>query len=302
MKKGKGINTVSDRTNVILNIIFILFSLACVIPFILVVSVSFTHMDALGRNGYKFIPEIWSLDAYRYIFKDLEVIVRAYGVTIFSVIVGTLLDVSLLSLYAYPLSRKDVPYKKFFVVYILITMLFSGGLAPTYMVYVTVLGLKNSIWALILPHLGGGFSIFIMRSYFKENIPFEVIESAKIDGAGELRIFLKLVLPLSVPVMAVMALFTTFGIWNDWMNSLYYISDPKLFSLQFVMQKALNTLNFIRQNYQLDPQLAMTLEAELPDETIRMAMVLVGIGPILLAYPFFQRFFIKGLTVGSIKG
>lgn len=302
MAKKYNLNSVSNTANVILNIFFIFFSLTCVLPFLLVVAISFSEYKSILAEGYRFIPSSVSLDAYRYLFKDYEVIVRAYGITIFAAFAGTFLDIIFLASYAYPLTRKELPFRGFFSWYILVTMLFSGGLASTYLVYVNIYHLRDTIWALILPHLGGGFVIFIMRTYFKNNVPYEIIESAKMDGAGEFRIFGQLVLPLSIPVLAAMSLGSVFGIWNDWQHSLYYINNPKLYSLQFVMQKALLSLQFIRQNFQNDPSIAASLEAQLPDETIRMAMVIVGIGPIIFAYPFFQKYFVKGLTVGSVKG
>lgn len=301
MKSKLQINSISSTVNVIFNMFFSLACLVCVIPFILLVSVSFTEEKCLFLHGYKFIPGAVTLKAYEFLFKDFDFVLRAYGVTIIVVIIGATLNVLINSLYAYPLSRKDFPFKKLFSNYILITLLFSGGLAPTYYVYVRMLGIKNTIFAMILPGLTGGFNIFIMRTFYQQNIPFEVIESAKIDGASESRTFFSLVLPLSKPIIATIALFSTVYYWNDFFHCMMYIDQQKLYNLQYSMQRALMTIQYLRNNIEAMNQGAF-FEQDIPSETVRMAMVVVGIGPIIFAYPFFQRYFIKGLTIGSVKG
>lgn len=302
MKKKKfEINTVSNGSNILVNLLFILISSICIIPFLLLIAVSFTEEKSLFANGYKFIPQMFSLKSYEFLFKDFDFVMNAYMVTIIVVVIGTVLNVLINSLYAYPLSRKDFPFKKLFSYYILITLLFSGGLAPTYYVYVRMLGLKNTLFAMILPGLAGGFNIFIMRTFYQQNIPFEIIESAKIDGASEIRIFSKIILPLSKPIVATIALFSTVYYWNDYFHCLMYIDKEKLYNLQFSMQRALMTIQYLRNNIEAMNQGAI-LELDIPAETVRMAMVVVGIGPIIFVYPFFQKYFIKGLTVGSVKG
>ncbi len=301
MKKYE-VNAVSKTAEIIINGGFILFSLACVLPLLLVVSVSFTSESAIMDFGYSFIPKEFSLDAYDFLFSDSEVIFRAYGVTIFVTIVGSLISIISMTLYAYPLSREDFPFKSFFNVYLLITLLFSGGLVASYMVNVTILGLKNTVWALIVPSLGGGFSIFVIRTYFKKNIPSELIEAAVIDGAGEFRTFVQIILPVVQPIIASMLLFSIFGYWNNWTNSLYYISTPKLYTLQHLMQQAMLNLNFIRQSFSDNLSAMENFMKLLPEQSVRMAMVVVGVGPIVAAYPFFQKYFIQGLTEGSVKG
>ncbi len=301
MKRKFQINAISSTPNIIFNMIFSIFSIACIIPFILLVSVSITEENSLFANGYKFIPQAVTLKAYEFLFKDFDFVLRAYGVTILVVIIGVTLNVLINSLYAYPLSRKDFPFKKLFSNYILITLLFSGGLAPTYYVYVRMLGIKNTLIAMILPGLAGGFHIFIMRTFYQQNIPFEIIESAKIDGATESLIFFKLVLPLSKPIIATVALFSTVYYWNDFFHCMMYIDTEKLYNLQYSMQRALMTIQYLRNNIEAMNQGAF-FEQDIPSETVRMAMVVVGIGPIIFAYPFFQKYFIKGLTVGSVKG
>ena len=295
-------NSVPPAAYIIINILFIFFVLVCIIPFALVVSVSLTDNKALIEHGYRFIPETFSVDAYKFLFSNSRIVINAYKVTIFTTIIGTLANVILMAMFAYPLSRYDFPFKKTFSTFVLITMLFNAGLTPTYMVNVNILHLRNTIWALILPALGGGFNIFVMRTYFRLNIPKEIIESTKIDGASEIRIFVQMVIPLALPVMAAIGLFNSITFWNNWALSLYYISDTKLFSLQYVMQQALLNMQFMQQTMQADSNTGQEMLKNLPEESVRMAMVIVGIGPILLAYPFFQKYFVKGLTVGAVKG
>lgn len=301
MKSKLQINSISGVSNAIISAVFSVACLACIIPFILLVSVSFTEEKSLFTYGYKFIPKAVTLKAYEFLFKDFDFVLRAYGVTIIVVIIGVTLNVLINSLYAYPLSRKDFPFRKIFSNYILITLLFSGGLAPTYYVYVRMLGIKNTLLAMILPGLAGGFNIFIMRTFYQQNIPFEIIESAKIDGATESRTFFSLVLPLSKPIIATIALFSTVYYWNDFFHCMMYIDQEQLYNLQYSMQRALMTIQYLRNNIEAMNQGAF-FEQEIPSETVRMAMVVIGIGPIIFVYPFFQKYFIKGLTIGSVKG
>lgn len=301
MKSKFKINSISNATNVFLNAFYILVAAACIIPFFLLVSSSITEEKTLFYYGYKFIPKVISFKAYEYLFKDFDFVLRAYGVSVFVVVVGASLNVLINSLYAYPLSRKDFPFKKLFSYYILITILFSGGLAPTYFIYTRVLGVKDTLLAMIIPGLYGGFNIFIMRTFYQLNIPFEIIESAKIDGASESRIFFRLILPLSKPILATIGLFSTVWYWNDFFHCMLYIDNMKLYNIQFAMQRALMTFQYLRNNVSLMDASAVQ-NIEVPSESIRMAMVVVGIGPIVFAYPFFQKYFIKGLTIGSVKG
>ncbi|MBE9914996.1 carbohydrate ABC transporter permease [Paenibacillus donghaensis] len=305
MRKQRSNNffTVSAPADLLLNVYFVILSLVCVLPVVLILMVSFTSEQSLYNYGYRFFPKDWSLDAYRYLFADFHIVLRAYGVTIFVAVTGSVLAVLTQALYAYPLSRRDFPLRPFFSVIILITMLFSGGLAPFYYIYVKVLNIQDTLLALILPGLTGGFSIFMIRTFFRQTIPFEIIESAKMDGAKEFRIFLRIVLPLSLPVLATMLLFSVIGYWNDFFNCLLFINNEKLYNLQFMMQKALINLQFLQTNFQhLEAQSGKSSFADIPSETIRMAMAVVGMGPIVLTYPFFQKYFVKGLTVGAVKG
>lgn len=294
-------NEISRGANLTLNLIFILLTIACVMPVVLVFMISITDYDAIVRNGYQFIPEKISFEAYAYLFKDYAVVLRAYGVSIFVTVMGTAVSVLLTALYAYPLSRSDFRYRGIFAFLIFFTMLFGGGLVPWYIVYTQMLDVKNTLLALILPMLLSPFNVLIMKTYFQMSVPPALIEAAKIDGAGEMRTFFRIVFPLSLPVFATIGLFNTLHYWNDWFNSMIFITDTKLYSLQYLMYKMISQADYLARNSSLIQGSATEL-AKLPGETIRMAMALVGIGPIVLAYPFFQRFFIRGLTVGSIKG
>ena len=299
--KKKSFNSLSAPSNIALHTVFILFSLACILPILLILSVSLTDEAALTEYGYHFIPKVFTLSAYEHLFRDSRMLLQAYGMTILVTALGSFINVTIMTLYAYPLSREDFPFKKAFNFYLLLPMLLTGGLVASYMINVTVLNIKNTLWALLLPSLGGGFNIFVMRTYFKENIPSELIDATRIDGAGEFRTFFQIVLPIIIPIIATMLLFNVFAFWNNWQNSLLYVNTPRLYTLQYIMQQALLNLNFMKTNMTNDPNMGEAIK-HLPVQSVRMAMVIVGVGPIVLAYPFFQRYFIQGLTQGSVKG
>jgi putative aldouronate transport system permease protein len=294
-------NTISPFAAVVLNASFILLSLACVMPVILVVVVSFTHIDSLVNEGYRFFPTKFSLVAYESLFKDYGTIVRAYSISIGITVVGTILSVILMAMYAYPISRQDYPFRTFFTFFLFFTMLFSGGVVSKYIVFTQVLDLLDTYMALLLPLLIIPFNVIIMRTFFQATIHPALIESARIDGAGEFRIFFRIVLPLSLPVMATMALLGTILFWNDWFNSLLFIRTEEKYPLQYLMLRVLNDVQYLRNNVQLAAQ-NPELMSNLPDESLQMALAVVCMGPILLVYPFFQKYFVKGLTVGAVKG
>lgn len=294
-------NRISPVSEFILNVIFVLLSLACILPVILVIVVSFTHSDSLLNHGYSFLPTEWSMIAYKTLFKDFSTIAAAYRVSIGVTVVGTMLSVLLMALYAYPISRQDYPYRSFFTFFLFFTMLFNGGLVSRYMIYTQTLNLKDSYIALILPLLIVPFNVIIMRTFFQTTIHPALIESARIDGASELRIFIRIVLPLSLPVLATMGLFATIIYWNDWFNSLLFINKEPMYPVQYLMMRTLKDVQYIRENMTLaamNPELLKNL----PNESLQMAMAFIGMGPILLVYPFFQKYFVKGLTVGAVKG
>ncbi|WP_141505375.1 carbohydrate ABC transporter permease [Paenibacillus luteus] len=294
-------NKITPLTNVLLNAGFILLSLACVLPVILVIIVSITHNDSLLNRGYSFIPEKLSWIAYESLFKDYSTIVGAYSVSIGITLVGTILSVIFMALYAYPISRQDYPFRGIFTFVLFFTMLFNGGIVSKYIVFTQTIDLLDSYAALILPLLIIPFNVIIMRTFFQSTIHPALIESARIDGGGELLIFIRIVLPLSLPVMATMALLSTIVFWNDWFNALMFIRTEEKYPLQYLMMRVLNDVQFMRANVQLAAQNPQMM-SDLPNESLQMAMAVVGMGPILLIYPFFQKYFVKGLTVGAVKG
>ncbi|MCM3256475.1 MULTISPECIES: carbohydrate ABC transporter permease [Bacillales] len=296
----KDFHQLSSGWNVVFNLIAGIFSFLCVFPFLFVMIISFTDEGSLARNGYQIWPEKWSLEAYKYVFQTGDTLLRSYGVTIFVTVVGTLLSLFIISLYAYAISRKGFRYRNFFSFFAFFTMLFNGGLVPTYIVATQLLGLKDSIWALILPLALNAFYIMILRTFYSTSVPDAIIESGKIDGASEFKIFYKLVLPLSLPGLATIGLFSTLGYWNDWFNALLYIDDPNLVPLQSMLMRIETSMQFILQNSQ-NSSLSMAALQSMPQDTSRMAMVVLATGPIILAYPFFQRYFIQGLTIGAVK-
>lgn len=294
-------NTVGVVPKLLIHLFFGAFSLACIIPLVLVLIVSLSSEASILEHGYLFWPEQWSLGSYRYLFKDSSTILHAYGVSIGITLAGALLSVLVMALFAYPLSRRDLPYRVTFSFLLVFVMLFNGGTPSRYLVYTQVLGLRDSYLALLLPLLMMPFYVIVLRTFFQTTIHPAILESAKIDGAGEFRIIARIILPLSLPVLATVGLFSTISYWNDWFNALLYINDPNKLPLQYLMIKVMNDAQFIKERMNEVSQAAL-LQKNLPGETLRMAMVTVGIGPIVLAYPFFQRYFIQGLTVGSVKG
>ncbi|MCV4229856.1 carbohydrate ABC transporter permease [Virgibacillus sp. LDC1] len=296
----KDFHQLSSGWNVVFNLIAGIFAFLCVFPFLFVMIISFTDEGSLARNGYQIWPEKWSLEAYKYVFQTGDTLLRSYGVTIFVTVVGTLISLFIISLYAYAVSRKGFRYRNFFSFFAFFTMLFNGGLVPTYIVATQLLGLKDSIWALILPLAVNAFYIMILRTFYSTSVPDAIIESGKIDGASEFKIFYKLVLPLSLPGLATIGLFSTLGYWNDWFNALLYIDDPNLVPLQSMLMRIETSMQFILQNSQ-NSSLSMAALQSMPQDTSRMAMVVLATGPIILAYPFFQRYFIQGLTIGAVK-
>ncbi|MBM7563657.1 carbohydrate ABC transporter permease [Paenibacillus sacheonensis] len=293
-------NGLSGAANTALVVVFALLSLACLYPLLLVVAVSFTDEQSIVAHGYNIVPRQFSLYAYRYLFDDASQIFRAYGVSIAVTLVGTLGSLLLTSLLAFPLSRRDMPYRNTLAFAVFFTMLFSGGLVPWYLVY-NAAGLNDTLWALVIPHLVAPFNVIIMRTFFANTIPVPLIESAKIDGAGELRIFARIILPLSMPVMATIGLFQTLAYWNDWFTSSVFVSDNKLVSLQYLMYKTIYNIQYLNSGL-VDASVAGNASTAIPTETVRMAMAIVGIGPIVFVYPLLQKYFVKGLTVGAVKG
>ncbi len=298
-----GKNQMSSLANAVIHVLFVVYSIICIVPMFLIVSVSFSDESSVVNNGYRFIPEKFNLAAYEFLYKDIGQIAYSYGVSIAVTVIGTALSVIIIALYAYPISRPNFPHAKFFTFFAFFTMLFSGGLVPWYLVYVQMLDLKNTLASLILPLLMSAFWVLVTRTFFKETVPAAVLESAKIDGAGELRIFFGIVIPLSMPVIATVALFQTLTYWNDWFLSLVFITDNHNISVQYLLYKMLANIQFLSSNPTAAAEIAKAGGMfNFPSETVRMALVIVGVGPIIFAYPFFQKYFIRGLTVGAVKG
>lgn len=294
------VTKISKGSDIALNIFMILLALACLYPLFLVFGISITDEKTVTLEGYKMIPSVVSFKAYEYVFTDAVDILRAYGVTIFVTVVGSLLSLTVISLYAYPLSRKDFRYRTQFTLVVFFTMLFNAGLVPWYMVYTNVLHIKDTVFAMILPGLMTPLYVLIMRTFYSTTIPESIIEAAKVDGASEFRIFTRIVLPLSKPSLATIGLFNVLYYWNDWYAPLLFISDEKLYNLQYLLYRINQSITYLTSQSNSLGNVSEIL-ANIPSQTARMAMAIVVIGPIILAYPFFQKYFVEGLTVGSIK-
>ncbi len=284
------------------HIVMAILSLCCIFPFLLLIMSSITDEQELIRNGYTLFPKALSLNAYQYMFKSSNKIISAYGITILSTVVGTVCGLSMTILMAYPLSRRDLPGRNGLAFYVFFTMLFSGGLVPTYIMYTRYIKVSNTIWALIIPSLVvNAFYVIMMRTYFSTNIPEAVIEAARIDGAGEFRILLTIVLPMSIPMVATMTLLIGLSYWNDWKNGLYYLQQNKsLYSIQVLLNDMLRDVQALKSG--MDAAAAAEITANMPSTGIKMAIAVVGVLPVLVVYPFFQKYFVKGITIGAVKG
>ena len=271
-----------------------------VLPFLLLVSISFSEESDIVYNGYKLWPENFSVPSYRYLLGNSTAVFDAYKVTIFYSLVGMALSVLLTAMMAYPLTRRNLKGRKFMSFYIYFTMLFGGGMVPSYILITQYLHLDNTLLVYIIPGLMSPWNVFMARSFFSD-LPEEMIESAKIDGATEYRIFFNFVIPLSKPVLATIALNVFLLKWNEWMTCMLYITNSKLYSLQYLLQSIMENIRVL-QEAQASGTGLMLSESEIPAETVRMAMAVIAAGPAVLVFPFFQKYFVKGMTVGSVKG
>lgn len=285
----------------LIHLFFIVTCLTFIIPMIYVLSISFSSEKAISDFGYSLIPKVWSLDAYKHIFRNPDQVIYSYQTTILFSLVGSFASLLVMALVAYPLSRQNFKLRQPITFFIFFTMLFGGGLIPTYILNTQYLHLGNTIWIYILPGLASAWYIIIIRTFFSQ-LPQSLVESAKVDGAKELRIFFQIVLPLSKPVLATVLLMTLLAKWNDWYTSLIYIRDSKLYSLQYMLQKMLREAEFVKGLSNSQMGLNIQLETEVPTESVRFAMVIVAAGPMLVVFPFFQKYFTRGLTVGAVKG
>ncbi|WP_152397928.1 carbohydrate ABC transporter permease [Paenibacillus cellulositrophicus] len=285
---------------VVIHFIFWLIVAFCLVPFLLLITASFTDEDAIIREGYSFFPSEWSLDSYVFIFQKSGEILNSYGISIVVTLLGTIASLVLMTLLAYPLSKKDLPLRNFFSFIVFFTMLFNGGLVPTYLIYSNVFHITNTLLALIVPGLlVSAFYVILLRTFFTVSVPEAVLESANMDGAGEFRIFVQMALPLSLPVLATVGLFQVINYWNDWFNGLIYISDSRLYSIQVLLNTILLNVQYLLDNVDYSSRVD---GSSIPTQGVRLAIAVIGALPIVLTYPFFQRFFVKGLTVGAVKG
>jgi putative aldouronate transport system permease protein len=270
---------------------------------ILILTSSLTDNNEIIANGYTYFPKKWSLYAYEYIFKTGNSVVHAYGISVVLTIVGTALALTITTLLAYAISKKGMPGRGVITFLVVFSMLFNGGLVPTYIIYTNVLGIKNSFLSLLIPGLlMNGFNVMLMKSYFVSSIPEEILDAAYIDGAGEVRTFLSVVTPLSKPILATVALFAGIGYWNDWMNGYIYITKrTDLYSVQNLLNRMMQNIQFLSQSSSNIQNANVGLSA-IPMASVRMAMAMVGLLPILVVYPFVQKYFVKGITLGGVKG
>ncbi|MBO5197951.1 MAG: carbohydrate ABC transporter permease [Lachnospiraceae bacterium] len=288
-----------EKTSLPVHIFFLLFGLICLIPFITVVSASFSSELDLARYGFRVLPKKWDLTAYKYLFENPKMVLNAYGVTIFITVVGTVFGVLFMAMVAFCLARSSMKLKSVLTFYIYFPTLFSGGLTASYIINTQYLNLTNSLAALVAPGLINIFNVFMIRTFLKQQ-PASLFEAAKIDGASEYAIFFRIALPLAKPVLATVAFLTALDKWNEWYNSMLYIRDNDKITLQHMLQRMMNNINVLMENMDNIP-MGVNL-ADIPGENLRMAMLIVSIGPMMCFFPFFQKYFTKGMTVGAIKG
>lgn len=283
----------------VLHIAFILLCACYLVPFLLIISVSFTDEAAIIQEGYQMIPAKFSTAAYEMIFKNPTQVLNSYRTTITFTVLATVLAVLVMGIMAYPMARSSFKYGRFISFYVLFTMLFSGGMVPMYLLITRYLHLKNTIWVYVLPGLVSAYNLIIIRTNYK-SLPEELIEAAKLDGASEIFICFRIVMPLCKPVLASIAFLFFVGKWNDWMTAMLYIDDPAMYSLQYLLQKILNNMKFMKN---LAQQGAVNMsQMEIPSESFRYAMAIVSAGPVLVVFPLFQKYFAKGMLLGGVKG
>jgi len=293
-------NRVTPASNALYSALFIFIAAICVLPVLFVIIISFTEEKSIGVYGYSFFPKALSVSSYKYVWNMRGLVGRSFLNSIGITVVGTCLGVVLTATMGYTLSRRNYKFRNFYTWFIFIPMLFRGGTLASYVVNTQIMHLKDTYWALILPICCSTFNIIIMRTFFTTTVPDEMIESGKIDGASQLRIFAQLVLPICLPAIATIALFLTFAYWNEWFNASIYLSTSRsdLFPLQFVLVSIEQKIQFLINNGNV-----MGADAQdLPSETMRMAIVVIAVVPIMFSYPFFQKYYISGLTVGAVKG
>ena len=285
---------------IVSTLVLMIVTVLCIVPFVVVISSSLTSESELVRNGYSLLIKNFSLAAYEYVLEDSARFIRAYGLTIITTVLGTAGAMMISTLLAYGMSIKNLPFVQGISFFVLFTLLFNGGTVPTYFMWTQIFHVKNTLVGLIVPRLlVSAFYIAIMRNYFRTSIPGELKESARIDGAGELRIFVKIVAPLSIPMIATIGLLIGVSYWNEWLNGLYYVSDTKWYTIQNLLNRMLKDTQFLMSNTSGMDATALT---EVPGRAMKMAVAVIGALPIMIAFPFFQKYYVKGLSVGAVKG
>lgn len=295
------LNQIKPVTNGVFNALFAVLSFICLFPVFYVVMISVSSEESIRLNGYALIPETFSSSAYMFLWNERATIAHALFISIVVTVIGTVLGVLLTTTMGYVLSRRQYRLRNFFNWVVFIPMIFNGGMVANYVVVANMLHLDDTIWCLILPLAMSSFNVIISKTFFRTTIPDSIIESAKIDGASQLTIFSRIVVPISKPVFATIGLFLTFGYWNDWFQSSLYITKNNLVSLQALLNNMMKNLDYIANN----PSAGLSLQQyrnSMPSESVRMAIAVVIVIPIACAYPFFQKYFISGLTVGAVKG
>lgn len=284
---------------VFFNVLLIFLVLACLIPFWLLIVSSFTSESYLVQHGYSMMPKEFSLSAYEFLFNAKDSIVQAYKMSILIAAIGVTVSVVMTILFAYPLSRPEMPGRNFFSLFLFFTMLFNGGLVPTYLVYTNLVQIKDTLWAMIVPYLlFNPFLVIMMRTYFTTSIPNEVVEAAMLDGASETQTLVRIVIPMSKPIIATISLMTLIAYWNNWTNGIYFITTrTDLYGIQNYLNDVMNKASFLTSHVS-----TMINAADVPNISVRMAIAVVAVIPLLIAYPFFQKYFVKGITLGSVKG
>ncbi|MBR5421680.1 MAG: carbohydrate ABC transporter permease [Lachnospiraceae bacterium] len=307
-KKAKNLDLAPSRRErkgfgqYVLAFLLILYTLFCFLPLELVLVSAFADELSLSKNGFRFIPSQWSMNGINAVFRYGKQLMVSYGVTIFVTVAGTALGLLIMSMYAYAISRPDFRLSKFLLVFLLIPMLFNGGQLSGYIVFTRYYHLKDNILLLILPLCVTTMNVIILRTYIVNSIPKELMEAAKIDGAGEWRTFFQITLPLLKPSMAAVGFMMATAYWNDWQNALLYITSDSKKPLQLLLVSIQKSIEFLLNNTNVPSAARAAMGGTIPQYTATMATVLVVVGPIVIVYPFFQKYFIKGLTVGSVKG
>ena len=289
----------SKGLSVFCYVLLALLVLACVIPFWLLIASSLTSETYLVQNGYSLLPKELSLAAYEYLWGARDSIGRAYLMSVLISAVGVTGNVVMTILFAYPLSRRDLPGRGFFSLLLFFTMLFNGGLVPTYLVYTNIVNVKDTFWGMVVPYLLlNPFLVIMMRTYFTSSIPNEVIEAAKIDGATETQCLTRIVVPMSKPIISTVSLMTLISYWNNWTNGIYFLTTrTDLYGIQNYLNDVMNKAAFLQSH--MTGQVNIR---DIPNVGVRMAVAVVAVIPLLVAYHFFQKYFVKGITLGSVKG